>query len=160
MAGGPLHPKSVYFVDAGDVYPGVYQGAGTTEDRTEMQFWDNTASATATVHYVFEMPQVLPSGTMKLRILARANASSGTFIVNPAWASVAQGEGPDDATLAAEGNITLTFTAVDNYLESVTTFDAFSGGALADEIIHMDFDIQSSGTVAADVGFIVSLTWE
>ena len=153
-----IKPDSIFFADPPDVYPGIYQGAGSTEDRTHMQFWSNAAGGDATIHYRFEMPPTLPSGTCKLRILARANASSGTLIVNPTWGSVAQTEGPDDATLTAEGNTTLTFTAADAYLESLVTMNADT--VVANEVIHMDLVCVSSGTVSVDPGFLLSLIWE
>lgn len=159
MAGGPVSPKSIYFVDAGDVYPGIYQGAGSTEDRTEMQFWKNTASGIKTIHYVFEMPQVLPSGTLKLRVWARAPATTGTFIYNPAWATLANLGSPDDATLDSEGNETITFASLaDKYIQNTSTLDANTPAV--DEMLHLNFDIIDSGDVGADPGFLLSLIWE
>ena len=38
MTGGPIFPRSVFPVTAVSAFPGIYNGAGTTEDREEMFF--------------------------------------------------------------------------------------------------------------------------
>ena len=70
------------------------------------------------------IPDPLPTGTLKLKLISLANASTGNLIVDPQWVAVALNADPSAATLVAEGNTTISFTAVDDYKETEITLDA------------------------------------
>lgn len=162
MAGGPLGPVSMYPTSArGFIY--AYEGAGTTEDRSMMHgiaAAADIASDGTAWHLIFEMPQILPSGTAKLRIISRANATTGVIGLNVSWASVAVTESPDDATLNDEGSVDITTSATaDRYVETLLTLDADT--VVADEVIHMNIDVDDSAhTIAAETGLFFSIIWE
>lgn len=164
MAGGPLPPISAVPIGTnGFVYPILYLGGGTTNDDTEMLGVTDATTLTADAiwHLVFAMPVSLPSGTAKLRLLSRANATTGDLKVNPKWVSVAVEEGPDDATLNAEGTSTVTWSAgdADVYKETKITLDADT--VVASEIIHMDLTFEdTSTTLAVESGHLATIIWE
>ena len=147
-------------VDADDTFPTIFAGAGSVGDDTEMMGVITNLGADSIWRLVFEMPQVLPTGTATLRLLARALATSGAAKVNPKWKSVATGEDPATGALNAETVQTLTWTGSDSddYLEIQVTLNADT--VVADEIIHMDlvFETASWG-LAADSGWLASIIW-
>ena len=83
MAGGPLLPSSIYLGGAsGNLSPQFYtSGAGTTTANSTIEGIGVVASlgADASAVMQFNIPGtgVIPSGTLKLRVLAWANATSG-----------------------------------------------------------------------------------
>lgn len=160
MAGGPLFPFSAIPVTATRVFPNVHQG-GTNSRREEGMGVQASVGANATWALRFEMPQELPTGTAKLRLLALAAATSGAAKVNPTWASVAVEESPDTVTLNAEGTQTVTWGTgdTDQYKELLVTLDADT--VVADEIIAMNLVFEtSSWTLAVVSTWQASIIWE
>jgi hypothetical protein len=142
------------------VFPNVHQG-GTNARREEGMGVEASVGANATWELRFEMPQVLPTGTAKLRLLALANATSGSAKVNPTWGSCAVEESPDTITLTAEGTQTLTWSTGDNdqYKELITTLDADT--IVADEIVVMQLVFETSSWTLAQVStWQASIIWE
>jgi hypothetical protein len=120
-----------------------------------------SVGADSTWELRFEMPQVLPSGTAKLRLRALADAVTGAAKVNPKWASVAMGEDASSATLNAEGTGTITWSTNDDdeYQELIITLDADT--VVADEIIAMNLVFEtSSWTLAVVSTWFASIIWE
>ena len=81
MAGGPLLPSSVYFGGAsGNAYPKTYIPATNTNAAGAIEGVGVIASlgSDAAVVMQFNMPESIPSGTLKLRCLAMANATSAS----------------------------------------------------------------------------------
>ena len=161
MAGGPIFPNSFYPnpTTAGDLFPNFHTG-GTNSQRDEGIGLAASISADATAELRFQMPPTLPSGTGKLRVLSLANATSGTVVFDPQWASVAAGENPDTVTLNAEGNTTTTWASGDNddYKETKITLDADT--LTAGETVVMSLVFDSTSTIAAVSTHIVSIIWE
>ena len=162
MAGGPILPHSALPVDSNLVFPMVYIGQGTVEDRTNMLGCNDATdlNANATWHLEFQMPEVLPTGTATLEILSRANAATGTLNVNPAWKSVAPGEDASTGALNAEGTTAITWSTgdADDYKSTTITLDADT--VVAGEIIHMSLTFEDSGTtLATESGHIVKIIW-
>ena len=163
MAGGPVFPLSGFPVTAGDAFEFVVDGIGTTEDRTIMYGIGNATKITGDVtmwHLVFRMPESLPTGTAKLRITTRANATTGVIGLNVSWVSVAGTESPDDATMNDELSVDITTSATaDGYKETLLTLDADT--IVAGEFVHMLIDTDDSAhTIAADVGLLFEIIWE
>lgn len=162
MAGGPIVPVSAFPVTAADVFASIYQGAGTTEDRTEMLFIADATEVAADAvmwHLVFQMPESLPTGTANLQIRSRANATTGVIGLNIQWVSVAETESPDDATMNDEASVDITTSATaDRYTNTLLELNADT--VVAGELIHMDVEVDDSAhTIAADTGFLFSIIW-
>ncbi len=160
MAGGPIHPCSIEFDTDGLCYPGAHVGA-TNGRRTRGVCVVASLSGDTVTDLEFEMPQVLPSGTAKLRIRALANATTGAAKVNPAWASVAVGDTPDTITLTAEGTTTITWATGDDdeLLEALVTLGADT--IVADELVKMQVTFETSGWTLAQIAcFNFSIIWE
>lgn len=162
MAGGPVFPVSSMPKTAGVAFPYVYQGAGATEDITEMLGIGDATAVTGDVvawHLLFRTPEVLPSGTARLDILTRANATSGVIGLNIRWVSVAKTESPDDATMNDEGSVDITTSSTaDRYTTTTLALDADT--VTAGEMIHMNVEVDDSAhTIAADVGCLFSIIW-
>lgn len=164
MAGGPVVPVSaVPLGTSGHVYPVMYDGAGSITDRTEMLGVANATTITADVvwHLVFRMPQVLPSGTAKLRLWSRAAVTSGDVKVNPKWKSVASGEDPSTGALNAEGTSTITWGSGDSDVYKETKIDLDADTVVAGEVIHMHLTFEDTGmTIADESGHLAEIIWE
>lgn len=122
MAGGPIYPTSAYPADTnGRVFPSFYAGlGGNASPHDEGLGVKASLDADATWELRFPMPPTIPTGTMKLRLLALSSASTGNAYFNVADKNVAAGASPSGATLVSEnsGNsYTLTWTAADVYNE-------------------------------------------
>ena len=163
MAGGPVFPNSMVAVTAGVVFPNVHIGAGANSKHDEGL---GVAAATLTSDGIWRLrfampPTSLPTGTGKLRLLALANATSGSAKVNPKWASVAAGASPSGATLSAEGTNTLTWASGDNdkYKELKITLAAAT--LTVSQIVVMDLTFETSGfDLAAVSTWRPSIIWE
>ncbi len=170
MAGGPIYPSSAFVVTAGDAFPMIYVGGGSTQDSTEMLgVADGTEVAGDGIlwHLVFQMPPALPTGTGKLRILARVNASTGVTGLNIQWVSVDPGvvaeESPDDATMNDELSVDIDWAVgsyvADEYRETLLTLNADT--LKAKEMVHMNVEVDDSAhTVASSTGLLLSIIWE
>jgi hypothetical protein len=161
MAGGPLFPNSAYPATSGRVFPNFHIGAGSISKQDEGLGVEASVGADATWRLRFLMPPSLPTGTCKLRLLALANATSGSAKVNPKWASVAAEEDPSSFTLNAETASTLTWAASDNdqYKELKITLDADT--VVASEMIVMDLVFETTSWTLAQVStWIASIIWE
>jgi len=162
MAGGPLFPFSNYPDSNGRIYPGPHVGA--TNGRVDFGIKvEASLGADSKLQLRFQMPpSALPTGTLKLDVVALANATSGNGVINPAWVSVAGGANPDTATLTAEGNTTLTWAAGDNddYKWTKIILDASTAPA-AGEVVVMEITFVSvSWTLAQVSTWNFSLIWE
>lgn len=160
MAGGSIKPFSVAYPSSGRVYPGYHIGS------TNSRLWEGyrceaSLGADAILELNFEMPQVLPSGTPKLRCLAIADATSGDSKINPAWASLAVGEDYDTISLTAEGVDTNTWAAGDDeeLIERIITLDADT--IVADEIVVMQITFTTASWTLAQIStWNFSIIWE
>lgn len=123
-------------------------------------------SADATVSLRFHVPPVLPSGTLKLRILALANATSGAAkltvsdgVATPASAPASSGN-PSAVTLTSESQTTITWTTSENdrYKEAKVTLTA---APVANDVLVVAVKFQTtSWTLAVISTYIISLIWE
>lgn len=114
MAGGPLYGEwypvtggNCFFWAMSESSGSQWMGLGVAA----------SIAADSTWRGAFILPQVLPSGTPKLRLFLRANAASGSVKVNPKWTFVSDGEnfGTPSPTPAAEGTTTVTWATGDEY---------------------------------------------
>lgn len=161
MAGGPLFPYSAVPVTTDRVFSTIYTGASSTGMKYEEGLGVQASLGADSIWALaFELPGgTLPTGTLKLRLRARANATSGAAKVNPKWASVAIGADPAAATLSAEGTNTLTWTVADVYLQAKISLVATT--AVAGQILVMNLTFETSGFTLAQVSsWDASLIWE
>lgn len=121
MAGGPIHAHSAYPVTAGRVFPTFL-----TAEMPEGLGWEASLGGDATWRLFFRLPPTsLPSGTCKILLPCRANATAGNAIIDVAWKSYANNEVPASASLNAEGDTTITFaTTAYRETQAKVTLDA------------------------------------
>lgn len=136
---------------SGEIYPGVHVGQAANVRRINGMLVAAAATLSADrIWYLqFQMPATIPSGTLKLLLHGVGNLSSGNAVWNPSWAAMAQTANFNTLSLSAEGNTTVTFTAVDTYHQAKITLDAATAPT-ANQIIVMNLTaVDASWTAAA-----------
>ena len=128
MAGGPLLPSSIYLGGAsGNLSPQFYtSGAGTTTVNSTIEGIGVVASlgADASAVMQFNMPEALPGGTLKLRVLAWANATSGVAKLDIIDGRTPAGSNIANATFTTEAGsptISQTWATADIIVENKVT---------------------------------------
>src|SRR2546430_608163 len=157
MAGGPIYPSSAYPADSsGRLFPTFYSGTGGNASPVDEGLGVKASlDADATWELRFPMPPTLPTGTLKLRLLALANATSGAAkltvkdgVATPATSPAASGN-PSAVTLTSETQTTVTWAASENdrYKEAKVTLAAAPVG---NDMLVVALLFQTSGwTLAA-----------
>ena len=152
MAGGPIVPAA-YPVDA-TCFPEFdpnhqYMGlavAGATIDGVSDVIWRLT----------FAIPEVLPSGTPKLDLLAEANSTSQVIRVEFLWVAQAKTVILSTAKVSeGEQNITLSGTA-NTPVSTKITLDATTVPAASQILLA---DLKFHGTDAAWTANVNVITW-
>ena len=159
---GLISPYSAYPVDDGLVFPYIYEGKGANSKQEETLGVNASIGSNATWRLRFICPPVIPSETMKLRLLSLADATSGTAKVNPQWEAVGPLEDPSSVSLTAEGTTDVIWSSGqdDQYKETKITLDATTQPT-SNQIIVMDLIFVSSGWTLSDIsGWLVSIIWE
>jgi hypothetical protein len=161
MAGGAILPSSIDYGVSGDLFPYLYSGAGGNAAPSE---WGHGVIASLgsdrTMSLRFLMPPSIPSGTLKLRILALANATSGAakMTVSDGAATPTSNANPSGITLTSETQTTFTWTVADVYLEQKVTLSA---APVANDVLVVAVKFQTTGwTLAAKAAFIFTALWE
>lgn len=163
MAAGPISPVSAYPVDAGWTFPYFYTGGGANSKQEEglgVAASVNTASADVTWRLRFPMPPAIPTGTLKLRLLGLANATSGTAKITVKDATVSAGASPSGASLTSETQLSLTWAAGDNdkYKEGKVTL---TPSPAANDMLVVDLVFNTTGyTLAQILTIIPTVLWE
>ena|SRR3990172_6407462 len=140
--GGPsiLRPSSAVPDATGFVYGSVT----STNDEGYAVTTATTLTSNAIWYLRFDLPDTLPSGTLKVRLVGQANATTGDAKLNVKWCSVAFNEDPSACSLQAEGTTTVSFaTTANRYTNVDVTMDADT--AVAGEIIRMDLTYEDTG---------------
>lgn len=160
MAGGPVYPLCPPF-PAGTtvVFPTHYSNA------TGLQLLGvadaTTMTADGTWRCQYQMPQSIPSGTLKL-LLSGVTTGVGTLNVNPKWEVSSYGAIPNP-TPTAEGTTGITFTTADigEWKETKITLDAVTAPT-AGQFLFLDLVFENTGSDhTALVGFAMpALIWE
>lgn len=162
MSGGPIAPFPPYTSDvSGNAFPNFYVGAGGNASPTDYGLGVAASLGADTVWQLrFPMPPTIPTGTLKLRILQLANATSGVAKFTVSDANVAAGASPSAATLTAETQSSVTWGAgdADKYKETkVTLTSAPSGNDTL--VVAITFN-HTSWTLAQILTSIVTAIWE
>ena len=128
MAGGPILPSSIYLGGAsGNLTPSFYtSGAGTTTANSTVEGIGVVASlgADASAVLQFNIPEVIPAGTLKCRVLAWANATSGTAKLDIIDGRTPAGSNIANATFTTEAGsptISQTWATADIIVENKVT---------------------------------------
>lgn len=160
MAGGPIYPHSTFPVDAGKVFPNVYVGGGANSKQEEGLGVMASVDADCTWRLRFQIPPTVPTGTMKLRLIALANATSGDAKVTVKDTNVAAGSSPSGATLTSETQATITWAAGDNdkYKEAKVTLTPTPAG---NDFLVVDVVFNTTSWTLAQIStWFISLIWE
>ena len=164
MSGGPIYPSSAYPADtAGRLFPSFYAGAGgNASPHDEGLGVKASLDADATWELRFPVPPVIPGGTCKLRLLALANATTGTAKVTVKDGRCPAGSSPSAVTLTSETQTSLTWAAgaADKYQEAKVTLTGLSGLA-PNDIVVVALTFNTTGFTLAQVStWVTSLIWE
>jgi hypothetical protein len=161
MSGGPILPSSVYLGAAsGNLYPNFYVSATNTNSASAIEGIGVVASlgADATATMQFNMPESIPSGTFKLRVLAWANATSGVAKLTVSDAATSAGSNIGGTTLTAETQLSQTWATADIIVENKITLTT---SPTANQIVTIKAVFNTaSWTLAAASTWQFSLVWE
>ena len=162
MSGGPIYHLPPYTSDvSGSLFPYFYVGGGGNAAPTDYGLGVvQSLGQDATWQLRFPMPPLIPSGTLKLRILALANAATGAAKFTVKDATVAAGSSPSAASLTSETQSTVTWSTGDNdkYKETKVTLSA-SPSANDTLVVALTFNT-SGWTLAISSLWIATVIWE
>ncbi len=162
MAGGPILPSSIYLGGAtGNLSATVYVPNTNTNTAGAIEGIGVVASLGADAPAVlqFNMPEVIPSGTIKLRCLAMANATSGVAKLTIKDASTSAASNIGATTLTSETQVSQTWATADILVENKVTLTATAPTANQILTVLATFNT-ASWTLAATSVWQFSIVWE
>lgn len=124
MSSGPILPSSVYLGGAaGNLFPNFYIPNTNTNAAGALEGIGVVASLAADAAAVlqYNMPETIPTGTLKLRCLAMANATSGVAKLTVSDKNVAAGSSLGTSTLNSETQLSQTWATADILVENKIT---------------------------------------
>src|SRR6516225_936718 len=161
MAGGPILPSSIYVGGAsGNLSPTFYVPATNTNTAGAIEGIGVIASlgADASAVLQFNLPEVIPTGALKLRVLAWANATSGVAKLTVKDNQTAAGSNIGVTTLTTETQLSQTWATADIIVENKI---ALTTVPIANSILTVLATFNTSGwTLAAASVWQLSLVWE
>jgi len=161
MAGGPILPSSIYVGGAsGNLSPTFYIPASNTNAAGAIEGIGVIASlgADASAVLQFNLPEVIPTGALKLRVLAWANATSGVAKLTVKDNQTAAGSNIGVTTLTTETQLSQTWATADIIVENKITLTTTP---TANSILTALATFNTSGwTLAAASVWQFSLVWE
>jgi len=162
MSGGPIYHLAPYTADtAGNAFPNFYAGAGGNAAPADFGL-GITASLGSDVAWQlrFPMPPAIPSGTLKLRTLMLANATSGKALWTVSDINVTASASPSAATMNAETQQSYTWTTgnADKYIETKQALTSTPSGN--DTLVVAITFNHTSWTLAVPLTTIATIIWE
>lgn len=161
MSGGPLLPSSVYLGGAsGNLSPTFYIPATNTNNAGAIEGVGVVASLAADAPAVlqFNLPESIPTGVMKCRVLAWANATSGVAKLTLSDGQTAVGSNIGATTLTADTQVSQTWSSADVIVENKVTL---ATTPTANNILTVLATFNTSGwTLAQASVWQFSLVWE
>jgi hypothetical protein len=159
---GPFAPDSITLATPATNFPTVYDSGSSTGTRYEdMVGIAASIASDSKVECYWDLPTTLPTGTLKLRVWMRANATSGNAKVNPKWACVTAGDDPGATALSAEGVQTITWAAGDAHKYKEYKFSLVATSAVAGKRLIMSLVFETASyTLAAAAGVHIALLYE
>jgi len=164
MAGGPILPSSVYLGGAsGILASGVYIPATNSNNAGAIEGISCAASLSADAAAIlqFNLPELIPTGALKLRALAWANATSGAAKVDIADGQTAAGSNIGATTLTTEAGsptISQTWSTADVIVENKVTLTT---APTANSILTVLVTFRTASWTLAQISvWAFSLVWE
>lgn len=164
MSGGPIFPSSYYLDGAsGNLFPQFYVPTTNTNTAGALEGIGVVATLGADAPAVlqFNMPESIPTGTLKLRVLAMANATSGVAKLDIADGATSAGSNVGATTLTTEAGsptISQTWATADILVENKVTLTT---APTANQILTVLATFRTSGyTLAAVSVWQFSIVWE
>ena len=161
MAGGPLLPSSRSLGGAGgSLFPFTYIPATNTNNAGQLEGIGviSPLGSDANAILQFNMPPTIPPGTLKLRLLAMANATSGTAKVTVKDKNVAAGSSLGTSTLNIETQISQVWTTADILVEIKVPLTSSPAG---NDILTVVLNYNASGwTLPVFSVWQPSVIWE
>lgn len=161
MASGPLLPSSIYVGGAsGNLTQTFYVPATNTNNAGSIEGVGVVASLTADAPAVlqFNLPESIPTGVMKCRVLAWANATSGVAKLTLSDGQTAVGSNIGATTLTADTQVSQTWSSADVIVENKVTL---ATTPTANNILTILATFNTSGwTLAQASVWQFSLVWE
>jgi hypothetical protein len=165
MAGGPLLPSSVYVGGAsGNLSPQFYIPATNTSGGGAIEgvavIANLNAAADSPAVYQFNLPEVIPTGTLKCRVLAWANATAGIAKLTLKDGGTAPAANIGVTTLTTETQLSQTWATADVIVE-VAKQTMTGAGQTANNIYTVVATWNATGwTLAQQSVWQISLVWE
>lgn len=161
MSGGPILPSSVYVGGAsGNLSPTFYVPATNTNGAGAIEGIGVVASlgADAAAVLQFNLPESIPSGTLKLVCNAWANATSGVAKLTISDGQTAAGSNIGATTLSSETQVSQTWATADIIVQNKVTLTT---SPTANEILTVLATFNhTSWTLAAASVWQFYLVWE
>lgn len=161
MAGGPIFPSSIYLGGAsGNLSSNYYVPATNTNGAGALEGIQVVGSLAADAPAVlqFNMPEVIPTGVLKLRCLAMANAVSGIAKLTIKDKNVAAGASLGTSTLNTETQLSQTWATADILVENKITL---TSAPSANDILTVLATFNTTGwTLAIASTWQFTLVWE
>lgn len=161
MSGGPLLPTSVYLGGAsGNLSPNFYVPATNTNNAGAIEGVAVAGSLGSDAPCVlqFNIPESIPTGTLKLRCLAMANATSGVAKLTVKDKNVAAGNSLGTSSLNTETQISQTWATADVLVENKVTL---ASSPSANDILTVLVTFNTSGwTLSAVSTWQFTIVWE
>lgn len=158
---GPLLPSSIYLGGAsGNLSPTFYVPATNTNNAGAIEGIGVVGSlgSDASAVIQFNLTETIPSGTLKLRCLAWANATSGVAKLTIKDGQTAAGSNIGATSLSTETQISQTWTSADVIVENKITLTTVPN---ANNILTVLATFNTSGwTLSASSVWQFSLVWE
>lgn len=159
MSGGPILPSSVDYGSSGNLFPAKFTPATNTNAAGIIEGHGVVGSlgSDSTAVLQFNLPESIPSGTLKLRTLMwGADAHTGKLTVSDGQTAVGSNIGA--TTLTAETQISITVSSVDLINENKT---ALTTTPTANNILTIKAVFNTTGwTLTATSVWQFSLVWE
>jgi hypothetical protein len=145
---------------SGNLYPSFYVPATNTNSAGQIEGIGVVASLAADAAAIlqFNLPESIPSGTLKLRCLAWANATSGVAKLTISDGETAVGSNIGATSLSSETQVSQTWSSADVIVENKVTLTT---SPTANYILTVAATFNhSSWTLAAASVWQFSLVWE
>lgn len=158
---GAIAPTSLYLGTAsGRLFPYFYESATNTNTLGYDEGIGVVASlGTDSLAILrFPMPPTIPSGQLKLRLLALADATSGVAKVTVADGTCPAGTNPGAVSVTTETQVSQTWATADIYVEQKVNLSATPAG---NNMLIVGITFNTSGwTLAAISVWIPTIIWQ
>lgn len=163
MSGGPIYHLPPYTSNtSGLAFPNFYAGGGGNASPTDYGL-GVAASLSSDVAWQLRFPMppgAIPSGTLKLRTLMLANATSGEALWTVSDINVAAGASPSAASMNSESQQNYTWVSgnADKYIE---TKQALTSSPNPNDVLVVAITFNhTSWTLAQNLTVLATVIWE